>query len=127
MSVLVIVLIVLGALMVAFFVGGLVVSRRRVTGSDYARHVAAADHALEAARAEDKGWDKAVLDEAARAAASTGRPGFELSELHLVLVDDRPGVVDDRAHYVALGADGSEVRVVLTREQGGAWLADSVA
>lgn len=113
--------------MTLFFLGGLVVARRRVESSAYTEHVAAADHALEAARAADRGWDRAVMDEAARQAASAARPGFDARELHLVLVDDRPGVVDDRAHFVAIGADGAEVRVVLTREQGGAWVADESA
>ena len=125
MSVLALVLIVLGALFVVLLLGGLVVSRRRLDAPDYAEHVLAADHALEAARAEDRGWDRVLLEEAARAALEAERPDWGYDELHLVLVDDRPGVEEDRAHLVAIG-DGEETRVVLTRDPGGAWTRESV-
>jgi hypothetical protein len=92
---------------------------------DYAQHVAAADQALEAARAADRGWDRAMLEQTARDALSAERPDWTFSELHLVLVDDRPGVVDDRAHLVALGTDG-EARLVLTREAGGDWVVERI-
>src|SRR5918996_1168319 len=123
MSALAIVLIALGALLLLFLIGGAVTARRRVSGTDYAQHVAAADQALEAARAADRGWDKAMLEGTAREALSAQRPGWSYSELHLVLVDDRPGVVDDRAHLVAVGSDG-EARLVLTREAGGDWVVE---
>jgi len=42
-----------------------------------------------------------------------------------VLVDDRPGVEEDRAHMLAMGDDG-EARVVLTRNQDGEWILDRV-
>ena len=46
-------------------------------------------------------------------------------DLHLVLVDDRPGVEEDRAHFGAAGGDG-EVRVVLARDPSGGWTVESV-
>lgn len=126
MSALVIALIVLGALLVIFFVGGLIASRKREAqqGQDYSRHVAAADHALEEARAADKGWDRALLEEAARRSLEAERPGWRYDELHLVLVDDRPGQTEDRAHVVATSADG-EARIVLAR-RGETWVPDRV-
>ena len=51
-------------------------------------------------------------------------PEFDYDGLHLVLVDDRPGVDEDRAHFVAVGS-GGETRVVLSRT-GGHWGAESV-
>lgn len=123
MSTLAIILIVIGVVLVLLFVAGALVARRRTEG-DYAEHVAQADHALEAARAADRGWDRAVLESTARAALERERPGWAY-ELHLVLVDDRPGVVDDRAHLVAVG-DGAEARLVLTREAGGDWMVETV-
>jgi hypothetical protein len=41
-----------------------------------------------------------------------------------VLVDDRPGVSEDRAHFMAVGADGA-ARVILARE-GDRWIAERV-
>jgi hypothetical protein len=125
MSVVAIVLIVVGALLLLLLVGGALVARRRADGVDYAQHVAAADQALEAARAADRGWDRAMLEQTARDALGAQRPDWSYTELHLVLVDDRPGVVDDRAHLVALGTDG-EARLVLTREAGGDWVVERI-
>ena len=51
------------------------------------------------------------------------RPGFGVNQMHLVLVDDRPGVEEDRAHMLAVGDDG-EHRVVLTRDPNGEWILD---
>ena len=79
-----------------------------------------ADQALEQARAADRGWDRALIDAAARRGLDEHRPGFEPESLHLVLVDDRPGVEEDRAHLVAAAPDES-VRLVLTRDPSGAW------
>jgi hypothetical protein len=125
-SVLVIVLIVLGALFVIFLVGGLLAARRRtvLAGDEYEQHVAAADHALEAARALDKGWDPSLLEAAARAALGRQRPGWTYDELALVLVDDRPGVEKDTAHYLATGG-GLQARVILARSDAG-WDAERV-
>ncbi|HEX8065435.1 MAG TPA: hypothetical protein VF520_02780 [Thermoleophilaceae bacterium] len=125
MSVVAIVLVVLAGLMVLFFVGGLVASRRRTAGPEYAARVTAADRALEAARATDRGWDRARLEEAARSTLAEQRPGEAWDAVELVLVDDRPGVVDDAAHLVASGPSGS-VRVVLARREGGDWYAERV-
>jgi cell division protein FtsL len=127
MSVLAIVLIVVGALLLLLFIGGLVAARRRarLREPDRAATLAAADRALEQARAADKGWERVLLEEAARKILAEERPGWHYDRLDLVLVDDRPGVVEDTAHFLAAGAD-DEVRIVLTRQNGG-WLAQLVA
>jgi hypothetical protein len=126
MSVLAVVLIVLAVLALLLIVGGLVALRRREAelGGNWRADVRAADRALEHARAADRGWDRPVLEEAARRALAEQRPSFEVRELHLVLVDDRPGESEDRAHFVALGGD-SEARVVLSRGPGG-WSSERV-
>ena len=113
------ILIVLAALVLIFLVGGALAIRRRerLQRPDYARHVAAADQALEAARAADKGWDRGVLEEAARRALARERQGWPYDDLHLVLVDDRPGVAEDCAHLVADGPEGA-ARVILVRHSG---------
>jgi type II secretory pathway pseudopilin PulG len=125
MSTLAIVLIVIGVLLLVLMLGGFVASRRRVESPDYAAHVAAADQALEQARAEDRGWDRELLEAAARAALEEQRPGVAFRDLHLVLVDDRPGVEEDRAHVVAV-SDGAEARVVLARGADGAWACERI-
>ncbi len=126
MSAVAIVAIVIGALILLVFLGGALAARRRDTGEReaYERHLLEADHALEEARAADKGWDRAALEQAARAALAERRGGWAYDRLDLVLVDDRPGVTEDRAHFVASGA-GGETRVVLARREHG-WVADRV-
>jgi len=126
MSVLAIVLIVIGVLLVLFFIGGLLAVRTRAqrqAGTFY-EHIRAADEALEQARAIDKGWERETMEAAARAAVDQARPGWAYDDLHLVFVDDRPGVEEDRAHFVAMGPDGQS-RVVLAR-QGESWVAEQV-
>jgi len=118
------ILIIIAAVLLVLLVGGYIATRRRTT--DWSEHVAQADNHLEAARAADKGWDKEVLLGAARQALESQRAGWQYRDLHLVLVDDRPGVEEDRAHFVAVGADG-DARVVLTRDAAGEWRVDSIS
>jgi hypothetical protein len=114
------VLIVLAAIVFVFFVGGFLIARRRANRPGWEQHIRAADHALEQARAADRGWDRELIEAAARRALGERRPGFEPSSLDLVLVDDRPGVEEDRAHLLAAGP-GESVRLVLARDASGAW------
>ena len=65
------------------------------------------------------------MEDAARAALSASRPDWSFGTLHLVLVDDRPGIEEDRAHFLAVGETGDEARVVLAR-QGDRWVAEIV-
>jgi hypothetical protein len=126
LSTLAIILIVLGVLVVLFFIGGVLGTRvrdRRQAGT-YAEHVANADAALEQARASDRGWHRDAMEEAARTAIAEARGDWNFTDLHLVLVDDRPGVEEDQAHFVAVGGDG-ECRVVIVRE-GDSWVAERV-
>ena len=124
MDPLVILLIAAGVVLVLFFLGGVLGARRRdrEQAPDLERHIAEADQALEQARAADKGWDRAALEAVAREAVQQARPGFTPEELHLVLVDDRPGVTEDTAHFVARSG-GEQVRVVLARTDAG-WHAE---
>jgi hypothetical protein len=126
MSTLAIVLIVLGVVILLVFIGGLIAVRRREKqqAGSYAEHVMAADAELEQARALDRGWHRESMEDAVRAALRDQRPGHDYEDLHLVLVDDQPGVEEDRAHFVAVGP-GGEVRVVLARS-GGRWGAERV-
>jgi hypothetical protein len=120
MSVLAIVLIVLVAIVLVFLAGGYAVAKRRADRPGWEDHIRAADSALEQARAQDRGWDRELIEAAARLALSEQRPGFEPASLDLILVDDRPGVEEDRAHLMAAGPESS-IRLVLTRDASGAW------
>jgi hypothetical protein len=127
LSTLGIILIVLGVLVILFSIGGVLAIRaraRRQAGT-WAEHVAAADAALEQARAADKGWHRETMEESARAAIAESRPGWRYDDLHLVYVDDRPGVSEDRAHFMAVGPDG-ESRVILARQDDDRWVAERV-
>ncbi len=126
MSTLAIVLLVLAALVALAFIGGVLGARRRdrATAPTYAQHLREADHALEQARANDRGWDRSMMEDVARSALAEDRPGKAYEELQLVLVDDRPGVVEDRAHFEAVGTEG-RVLVVLARSEAG-WIAERV-
>ena len=127
MSVLAIVLIVVGALVALLFVGGLIARRKHdeQLAPDYLRHIAEADNALEEARAVDRGWNRAEMEALARQALEGAHPATTFERLHLVLVDDQPGVHADRAHFEAWDGDRA-VRVVLTRSDAG-WAADAGA
>jgi hypothetical protein len=122
----IIIIVVLVAVVAALLIGGLLATRQRdeAGAADYARHVAAADQALEQARATDRGWDREALERAAHSALADARPDFAYDDLHLVLVDDRPGIAEDRAQFAAVGEDG-EKRVVLIRGPDG-WSAESI-
>jgi len=126
LSTLGIVLIALGAVIVLALLLGFLgaAARDRRQAPSYEQHVAAADAALEQARAADKGWNRAAMEQAARAALEESRPSWRYDELHLVLVDDRPGVSEDRAHFMAIGADGM-ARVILARQED-RWVAERV-
>ena len=121
------VILIVGAVVALLvFVGGLVAVRRRdrAQAGVYEEHVRAADAALEQARALDRGWHRDTMEEAARAALREQRPDHSYQDLHLVLVDDRPGVDEDRAHFVAIGP-GGDVRLVMMRD-GDRWVAERV-
>jgi hypothetical protein len=120
LSTLTIVLIVVALVLVALFIGGLVAARARdrAVAPQYQRHLREADRALEAARAEDRGWEPSLLEAATQDALGRSHPDKAFERLVLVLVEDRPGVHEDRAHYEAHAGD-ERVRVVLTRDEQG--------
>jgi hypothetical protein len=126
-STLAIILIAVGVLIAIALVLGIlgIRARNRRQASTWAEHVAAADAALEQARAGDRGWHRELMEGVVRGALEQQRPGWGYRDLHLVLVDDRPGMDEDRAHFVAVDDAGSEARVVLGRRQGD-WVAQSV-
>ena len=127
MSTLAIVLIVFGVIvLIAVILGFLGAQRRdRMRAGHWEQHVRAADAALADAAATDRGWQREVMEQAARAALTEMRPDWAPRDLLLVLVDDKPGIDEDRAHFVAVNEGGDEARVVLAR-QGDLWVAERV-
>jgi hypothetical protein len=87
--------------------------------------VRAADAALAEAAVTDRGWQREIMEQAARAALTELRPDWAPRDLLLVLVDDKPGIDEDRAHFVAVSDEGDETRVILAR-QGDLWIAERV-
>ena len=126
MSPLAIVVIVLVVVLLLLFAGGALGARRRARAAEqrFTERIAAADRALEAARAADRGWDPVLLEEAARTALERERPDFQYDKLQLVLVDDRPGKDEDRAEVAAVG-DAGVIRVRVAR-RGDAWVGESL-
>jgi hypothetical protein len=122
-----IVLIIIVAIVVIAFIGGYLAVRRRdrQRAGRYLQDVKAADMALEGAFSVDKGWDRGVLERAARDAVTGAHPGLELDGLHLVRVEDKPGTDEDSAQFIAVGG-GREIEIVLAR-QGDSWVAESVS
>lgn len=127
MSTLAVILIVVAVLVALFLAGGILGARRRdaLIAPNYAENVASADQALEQARASDRGWARELLLAAAQDALAASHPGVSFAELELVLVDDRPGVTEDVAHFEAVGPSET-VRVVLSRSDAG-WRGETVS
>jgi hypothetical protein len=125
MSTVAVIAIVVGVILLVFFVGGFLAARRRAGAPGVEEAIRAADRALEAARASDRGWDREHMTTAAGRAIRERRPEYEWQTIELVLVEDRPGVTEDRAQLLASGPHG-HCRVVLARREGGEWFAELV-
>jgi hypothetical protein len=126
-SALAIVLIAVAAVIALLLVLGFLGTRARDRhrAGSWEEAVRSADGALAQAAASDRGWHREAMESAARAALNEARPGWSFDSLYLVLVDDRPGIEEDRAHFVATDERGDEARVVLSRE-GDRWSPERV-
>jgi type II secretory pathway pseudopilin PulG len=118
----VVVIAVVGALLLLFGAGYLANARRnRVLGARMRAQIEAADAALAEARAQDRGWERELIETAARQVYTARGTGAEIRELHLVQVIDRPGTDADEAVFRVLTADGDDETLVLGRREG-AWV-----
>ncbi|MFA9270939.1 MAG: hypothetical protein ACEQSX_09300 [Baekduiaceae bacterium] len=117
-----IVVIVVFVLLDLLAFGGWIATRRRTRAGEAAllATVASVNDALAAAHAQDKGWEPARLQDAAKAAFAERHPGVEPEALQLVHVDDRPGIEHDRAVFKVV-AGGAEHELGLGRD-GDAWI-----
>ena len=122
MSVLAIIILVAIVLVaVLAFLGYRVMRRRQAEAAgSFEQRLVSANEALADARAEDRGWDLAALEAAARAVVAQRHPDANVRKLHLVQVIDRPGTEDDQARFHVDVAMGRDFEVLLGR-RGGEW------
>ena len=120
MSTLAVIVIVIVVLLVLLIVGGLIANERRTRDrEDETRRAAReADQVLAQARASDRGWERSLLEAAAREAFAARSPA-EVLELLLVQVVDRPGTEEDQALFRVVTDAGSE-EILLVRH-GDTW------
>jgi hypothetical protein len=117
-----IIILVLVIVVLALAIGGYVASgrRHRADRGKLDDELEAANAALAVAHLDDKGWERSLLEDAAKAAFAE-RSAAQVRELQLVQVVDRPGTEDDQAVFRVITDHGSEY-LHLDRH-GDAWVA----
>ena len=117
-----IVIVVIAALIALLAAGGWLAATRRASARErkLLEELRVAEQELARAHAMDKGWDRALLESAAREAVAERFGSEPVDALHLVQVIDRPGTDADQAVFRVRTADGDEHRVTLGRT-GGVW------
>jgi hypothetical protein len=115
-------LIILLAVLALLAVGGVYARVRQLRRSRPAfdRSLEQVNRDLVTAAAQDRGWDRATLEEAARRIYASERGG-EPPDLQLVEVRDRPGTDQDQAVFRC----GDEHLTLGRRD--GEWVHDSLA
>jgi hypothetical protein len=113
-----IIVLVVVAVLVLLAVGGAIARRRQLaeTQGRFDANLHQVNRDLAAAHAEDRGWERSALEDAARRAYAGERDGADPGELELLQVVDRPGTDDDKAIFRA-GPGGRE-RLTLGRRDG---------
>jgi hypothetical protein len=113
-------------LIILLAVGGMLANarRRRSRAAGFEASLDEVNRQLAAAHAQDKGWEPATLNEAARRAFAEQRVTDEVREEALVAVIDRPGTDQDRAVFRFV-TDAGTFLLTLGR-QGGEWAAEGV-
>ena len=111
-------LIIVFAVLLLLAVGGALAQRRRLgrTRGQFDAHLLQINRDLAAAHAQDRGWERQALEDAARRAYAERSPGTDPGELVLMQVIDRPGTDEDKAVF-RLGPDGRD-RLTLGRRDG---------
>ena len=120
-----IIVLVVVAVIVLLAVGGALARRRQLERSEgrFDASLLQVNRELAAAHAQDRGWERSTLEDAARQAYAAERAGADPGELVLMQVVDRPGTDDDHAVFRA-GPDGRE-RLTLGR-RGGEWVLEAL-
>ena len=117
-------LIIVIVVLVLLIVGGIVARTQQLKRSRpaFERNLAQVERDLVAAAAADRGWDRRLLESAARR-IGTEQLGSEPDELTLIEVLDRPGTDQDEAVFDVRAA-GARHRLVLGRRDG-EWIAST--
>ena len=119
-STLEIVIVVVAAVIGLLAAGGWVAATRRARRREpqLLEELHVAEQELAKAHAMDKGWDRALLESAARDAVAARFGAEPVNALQLVQVIDRPGTDADQAVFRVQTADGDEHRITLGRTDG---------
>lgn len=120
-----IIVLVLVAVLVLLAAGGALARRRQLAGSQhrFEASLLQVNRDLAAAHAEDNGWERSTLEDAARQAYAAERGGADPGALELMQVIDRPGTDDDHAVF-RCGPAGRD-RLTLGRRDG-QWVLESL-
>ncbi|HEX6023141.1 MAG TPA: hypothetical protein VFZ00_14185 [Solirubrobacter sp.] len=115
-------LIIVLVVLLILIVGGIIARNRQLARSrpEFERVLAQVDHDLAAAFAQDRGWDRELLEAAVRR-ISAEQFGAEPDELTLIEVIDKPGTDEDQAVF-DISTGGQRHRVTLGRRDGD-WVA----
>jgi hypothetical protein len=115
-------LIILIVVLLLLAIGGFLARRRQLQRSRpaFERSLEQVNRDLVAAAAQDRGWDREVLEEAARRIYAEQRGG-EPPELVLIEVLDRPGTDQDQAVFRC-----GDARLTLGRRDG-EWVSESLS
>jgi Tfp pilus assembly protein PilX len=113
-----IIVLVVVLVIILLAVGGAVARRRQLEGSQdrFEANLQQVNRDLAAAHAEDRGWERSLLEDAARQAYAVEREGADPGALELTQVIDRPGTDDDHAVF-RCGPEARE-RLTLGRKDG---------
>jgi hypothetical protein len=109
-------LIIVIVVLIVLAGGGILARRRQLarTRPAFERRLTQADHDLAEAAAADRGWDRRLLEAAARRIYADQHGGAQPETLTLVEVLDRPGKDEDEAVFdadgqrIALGRRGDD-------------------
>jgi type II secretory pathway pseudopilin PulG len=118
-STLLIIILVLIVLVIALAIGGAIATQRRTQAQSGALRdqLRLADEALAQAHAEDNGWDRVTMEQAAVTAFEVRHGDASIHELQLVQVVDRPGTAEDEAIF-RVRTDSGEHELKLGRRDG---------
>ena len=117
-----IVIVVVAAIIGLLATGGWMAATRHARAGEHKllEELHVAEQELARAHAMDKGWDRALLESAARDAVAARFGPEPVDALQLVQVIDRPGTDADQAVFRVQTSDGDEHRITLGRT-GGVW------
>jgi type II secretory pathway pseudopilin PulG len=122
-----IVLVVLVVIVVALaLLGAVGQSRRQRAGAkEFVKALHDVDRALAAAAAEDKGWERGILEAAARDAFAQAHPDETVKGQELIQVLDHPGTDEDKAVFRVVSDHGA-YEMILGRI-GGNWVHEATS